>query len=122
MVGVVEALDQPRGPKTAGDWVLALSPTQVATTECLQVPLELLIPLPVNLPPQTLLQAQQHGAVIFACERLPNMIGKTAVVIGQRSAGLYLANLLKQLGANKIVGLEHKPNRTELSQYFGATH
>lgn len=49
------------------------------------------------------------------------MIGKTAVVIGQGS-GLYFNHLLKQLGASKLVGRDHKPNRVDLSQYYGATN
>lgn len=122
MVGIVEAIDPPDGPIKAGDWVLALSPAQVAMTEYLQVPIQLMIALPATLPPQTALQAQQLGTVLYACKQLPTMIGKTAVVIGQGSAGLYFNHLLKRLGASKIISLDLTPNRLALSPYYGASH
>ena len=122
MVGVIEEIDSATSQLKIGDWVLALSPLQLAMTECLQVPVEHLIALPTTLSPQILLQAQQLGTVIYACKRLPNMVGKTAVVIGQGSAGLYFNYLLKRMGARIIAGLDLEPHRISMAKYYGATH
>lgn len=122
MVGVIEEIDSTASPAKVGDWVLALSPMHLAMTECIQVPVNLIIALPTNLPPQILLQSQQLGTVIHACKQLPNMIGKTAVIIGQGSAGLYFNYLLKRLGADIIIGLDLEPHRISMSKFYGATH
>lgn len=122
MVGVIEEIDLTASSAKVGDWVLALSPMQLAMTECIQVPVNLLIALPTHLPPQILLQAQQLGTVIHACKQLPNMIGKTAVIIGQGSAGLYFNYLLKRLGASIIIGLDLELHRIAMSKFYGATH
>jgi threonine dehydrogenase-like Zn-dependent dehydrogenase len=65
--------------------------------------------------------AQQLGTVVLACKRLPNMVGKRAVVIGQGSAGLFFNAMLSRLGARQIVALDVVEARVAAAERFGAT-
>lgn len=122
MVGVVEEADALGNNIQAGDWVLALSPPQLAMTECFLAPSEHVFLLPKNKSPKLMLQAQQLGTVIFACKRLPNLIGKTVVVVGQGSAGLYFDFMLRRMGASKVIGIDLEAARVATANLFGATH
>lgn len=122
MVGVVEAIDAPNCGLTVGDQVLALAPTHQAMAEYFLAPIEHVLPLPSARPIEQLLQAQQLGTVLFACQRLPNLIGKTAAIIGQGSAGLFFNHHLRAMGARRVVALDIDPSRLQRSAAFGATH
>jgi L-iditol 2-dehydrogenase len=122
MVGVICELDAPGSALHVGDTVLALAPNHQAMAEYFLAPIEHVIPLPPGLPIEHLLQAQQLGTVLFASQRLPNPAGKTAVVIGQGSAGLFFNFHLKQLGAARVIGFDVEAFRLERSRTFGATH
>ena len=58
-----------------------------------------LVALPDTKPLTHLLMAQQLGTVIFGCRRLPPLAGRTVVVIGQGSVGLFHDFILRRLGA-----------------------
>ncbi|MEX0614083.1 MAG: zinc-binding dehydrogenase [Pirellulales bacterium] len=122
MVGVVEDIDAPESALQVGDTVLALAPNHQAMAEYFLAPVEHVIPLPSGIPVEHLLQAQQLGTVLFACQRLTNVSGKTVVVIGQGSAGLFFDFQLRQLGAGCVIALDLESFRLELSMAFGATH
>ncbi len=70
-----------------------------------------LVELPDDRPPAELMMAQQLGTVIFAAQKLPDMSGKTAVVIGQGSAGLFHDYYLRKLGASRIIAIEPNADR-----------
>lgn len=72
-----------------------------------------LVELPDNKPAAELMMAQQLGTVIFAAQKLPDMTGKTAVVIGQGSAGLFHDFYLRRLGAARIITIEPNKDRRE---------
>ncbi len=122
MVGVVEEVDAPGSGIKAGDWALTLAPPQNAMTECYMAPAEHVFVLPPGTSPQLMLQAQQLGTVIFACKRLPNLVGKSAVVVGQGSAGIYFDFMLRRMGATTVIGVDLIASRTEAAKRFGATH
>jgi L-iditol 2-dehydrogenase len=122
MVGVVDAVDAFGAGIAVGDPVLALAPDHRAMAEYYLAPIEHVIPLPSGRPLEVLLQAQQLGTVLFACQRLPSVAGKTAAVIGQGSAGLYFNYKLRQMGARHVVAMDLESFRLERSQPFGATH
>jgi len=65
-----------------------------------------LLRLPEGPPLSHLLMAQQLGTVIFASRKLPSLAGKTVVVIGQGSAGLFHDFVLRRLGAGRIIVVE----------------
>jgi L-iditol 2-dehydrogenase len=78
-----------------------------------------LIKLPADLPISHLLMAQQLGTVVYGCKQLPSVIGKTVVVIGQGSVGLFHNFMLKQLGADKIITIEPIPERRIAGEKMG---
>lgn len=122
MVGVVEAIEAEGSDISVGDNVLALAPGHRAMAEYYLAPVEHVLPLPEGKPLDQLLQAQQLGTVLYASQRLPNVIGKNVVVIGQGSAGLWFNFLLKRMGALNVIALDLEPFRLELSKQYGATH
>ena len=122
MVGVVEAIDAPGSTVQVGDAVLALAPTHQAMAEFFLAPINHVIPLPTGIPLEHLLQAQQLGTVLFACQRLPSLIGKTVAVIGQGSAGLFFDYQLRQMGVRRVIALDLESFRLDRSTSFGATH
>lgn len=122
MVGVVEAIDAPGSNIKAGDLVLALAPNHIAMAEYYLAPIDYVLPLPGGMPIEHLLQAQQLGTVIFACQRLPEVAGKSVAIIGQGSAGLYFNYHLRHLGAFPVVAIDLEERRLRLSREFGATH
>jgi threonine dehydrogenase-like Zn-dependent dehydrogenase len=122
MVGIVEGIDAPGSGLQVGDAVLTLAPNHQAMAEYFLAPVEHVIALPSGMPIEQLLQAQQLGTVLFACQRLPNLTGKTVAVIGQGSAGLFFNFQLKRMGAARIIALDTEAFRLEPSKAFGATH
>jgi L-iditol 2-dehydrogenase len=122
MVGTVAAIDAAGSPLRVGDRVLALAPGHCAMAEYYLAPLEHVIPLPEGLRIEQLLQAQQLGTVLFACQRLPSVIGKTVCVIGQGSAGLFFDFQLRSMGARRVIALDIDDFRLRRSIGFGATH
>ena len=121
MVGVVEAVGDDDSPFAVGDRVLSLAPGHRAMCECYLAPNRHVIPLPAGLPMDVLLQAQQLGTVLYASQRLPNIVGKNVVVIGQGSAGLWFNFHLRRLGAKRVVAVDKEAFRLERSGQFGAT-
>ena len=78
--------------------------------------------LPEGKPLEHLLMAQQLGTVIFGCKRLPNILGKDAVVLGQGSVGLFFDVMLRRLGAARVIAMDVVDSRVEAGRRFGATH
>ena len=123
VIGVIEEIDQDGTTLQPGDTVLALAPEhENAMAEYFIASAENVLPLPNNHPLEELLMAQQLGTVIFGCKRLPNLIGKDAVVIGQGSAGLFWVYMLHRLCLRNVIALEIKEARVAAGPLFGATH
>ena len=122
IIARIEAINgDPRGLRV-GDLVLALIPGEAGMAEAFITDLDNLLPLPPGPPLEHLLMAQQLGTVIYACKRLPNLIGKDAVVIGQGSAGLFFDALLRRLGLERVIALDNREARLEAARRFGASH
>ncbi len=122
MVGLVEAVGTGVSEFQVGERVLALAPEHRAMSEYYLAHKKYVISLPTNLPLEQLLQAQQLGTVIYACQRLPDIRGKTVAVIGQGSAGLWYNFQLRRMGAQRVVALDIEAFRLNLSEQYGATH
>ena len=122
MVGVIEAVADANSPLSVGDRVLALAPGHRAMCEYYVAPLGEVVPLPDGVAIDVLLQAQQLGTVLYASQRLPNLVGKNVVVIGQGSAGLWFNFHLRRMGAKRVVAIDLEAFRLERSIPFGATH
>jgi L-iditol 2-dehydrogenase len=74
------------------------------------------------LPPlEQVLMAQQLGTVIYALRRYPtDVAGKTVVIVGQGSAGLFFTYLLRRAGAARVIVADLSPARLKVSERFGA--
>jgi threonine dehydrogenase-like Zn-dependent dehydrogenase len=80
-----------------------------------------ILKLPANADVPQVLMAQQLGTVIFASKRLPPLVGKTCLVLGQGSAGLFWDFMLRRLGAKRVIAVEPVTHRRALGRMFGAT-
>ena len=78
-----------------------------------------LLRLPRDVPEAHLLMAQQLGTVVFGCRRLPTLVGKTVVVIGQGSVGLFHDFMLRRVGAHRIIGIEPVAERLSAGRAMG---
>ena len=105
-----------------GELCLVIAPDHRAMAEYYLAPIKNLISLSPGKTAEELLMSQQLGTVIYASKQLPNIIGKTVVVIGQGSAGQWFNYILRQLGADKIIGIDKIESRLKLSGNYGATH
>lgn len=81
-----------------------------------------LLPLPeCDVSPAELLMAQQLGTVIFAQRQRPvDVVGRTVLIIGQGSAGLFWSYLLKRQGAARVIVADLIPERLAVSASYGA--
>ena len=78
-----------------------------------------LVALPDTRPLTHLLMAQQLGTVIYGCRLLPPLRGKTVVVIGQGSVGLFHDFILRRLGAERIIAVDPIPARLQAAGNMG---
>ncbi len=62
------------------------------------------ITVPEDVPLEQMLMAQQLGTIIFALRQNPvDVVGKNVMVVGQGSAGVFFAYMLKRSGAAKVI-------------------
>jgi L-iditol 2-dehydrogenase len=120
MIGIVEAVGSGVTGIDVGEPALTLSPEQTAMTEQYRTPARYVLPLPKGLPLEELLMAQQLGTVIYAARRLPSVVGASAVVIGQGSAGIFWAQMLRRLGCGRVIVMDLLEARVEAGRRFGA--
>ena len=80
------------------------------------------LPLPEGeVPPEQLLMAQQLGTIIYAARQRPvDVVGKTVLVIGQGSAGLFWTYWLKRSGAATVIAADLSDARLAVSAAYGA--
>ena len=121
VIGVVEAIEG-ESEVNVGDTVLALVDTNQGMAEYAIAPAKNLLALKPGLSTEELLQAQQLGTVFYASQHLPNIVNKDVALIGQGSAGLWWAYVLRRLGARKVIAVDPQAHRLALSPHYGATH
>ncbi len=119
MVGVVESIGEGVGGIEAGITALVLAPDHDAMSERFVAEAEWVLPLRDNRSPVEYLMAQQLGTVIYACRRLPSLVGMSAAIVGQGSVGLFFAAFLKRLGVARIIAMDVVSDRLRLSKSFG---
>jgi L-iditol 2-dehydrogenase len=80
------------------------------------------IPLPPSdLPLAQLLMAQQLGTTVFALRQHPvDVLGKTVMVMGQGSAGMFFAYLVKRAGAAQVIVSDYSEARLTVGRRLGA--
>ncbi len=75
---------------------------------------------PTDIPLEQLLMAQQFGTTIYSLRQVPvDVVGKTVMVLGQGSAGLFFAWSLKRAGAAKVIASDKSNARLAISRHFG---
>lgn len=80
------------------------------------------LPLPEgDVPEDQLLMAQQLGTVIFAARQRPvDLVGKTVLILGQGSAGLFWTYWLKRNGAARVIAADLSDARLAVAADYGA--
>jgi threonine dehydrogenase-like Zn-dependent dehydrogenase len=82
---------------------------------------ELAVPLPDG-PAEQLVVSQPLGTVVHACLKLPNLLGLTAVVLGQGPTGQLFTALLRRMGVRQLIAVDLLKERLRVSTSMGATH
>jgi threonine dehydrogenase-like Zn-dependent dehydrogenase len=81
----------------------------------------LAVPLPSGSAEQLVL-SQPLGTVVHACRKLPNLLGKTVVILGQGPIGQLFCALLRRMGAERVITVDSLAERLRISSRMGATH
>ncbi len=119
MIGTIVATTGQRF--RAGDRVLAVPIRQRGLYERYLLSELRAIPLDPRRPPEQALLAQPLGTVIFALKKLPTVLDKDVVVVGQGPIGQMMNACLRNLGAREIIGVDKLSSRLALSERMGAT-
>jgi threonine dehydrogenase-like Zn-dependent dehydrogenase len=72
-------------------------------------------------PANRLVLSQPLGTVVHACLKLPEVMGQTAVVLGQGPTGQLLTALLRHMGVARLIAVDLLPGRLSVSTRMGAT-
>ncbi len=119
MVGTVIATN---GKKyKPGDKVLAVPVNQVGLFERYIVGENRAIPIDTRVTAEEAMLAQPLGTVIFALKKLPTVLDKDVVVVGQGPIGQMYNMCLRNMGAREIIGIDKLESRLKLSKHHGAT-
>ena len=123
--GIGEVVESRHPDFKAGELVLTCPDpfNSKAFAEYQAIPGEYCLKLPdYDGPRAHLLMAQQLGTVIFALRQNPvDVLGRNVVVMGQGSAGLFFAYLIKRAGAAQVIVSDLSEARLAASRQMGAT-
>lgn len=124
--GIGEVVESKHPDFAEGDLVLTVPNAHVGTcfNEYQTLPASFCLKLPrSDIPDEQLLMAQQFGTVIWALRKNPvDVVGKTVVILGQGSAGLFFTHLMQRAGAGTIITSDLTSNRMKVSAKMGAHH
>ena len=81
-----------------------------------------IIPLPDEGPLDEWVMCQPSGTVLYACQEMPNLLGKNVLIFGQGSIGLSFTMITSRLGARSVIVVDPLDHRLETSKEFGSTH
>ncbi len=104
-----------------GDRVLALPFGQSGLAEYFASEPDAAVPVPPG-PADLLVVAQPLGTVVHAVLKLGNLVGQTAVVVGQGPIGQLFNATLMQMGVRQLIAADLLSERLEVSRRMGATH
>lgn len=105
----------------AGDRVLCVPVNQEGLWERFVVDETRAIPLDERVSEEECMLAQPLGTAIFALKKLPNMVDKDVVIVGQGPMGQFFNMVLRNMGARHIIGMDVLESRLAMSKQFGAT-
>ena len=122
--GVGEVVESRAAGFDAGDQVLLVPdvPQSRCFAEWQRVRASSAVRLDGALPPlDQVMMAQQLGTVVYAARQHPwDVAGRTVVVIGQGSAGMFWTWTLKRAGAALVIVADRSPSRLAAAVGFGA--
>lgn len=122
--GVGEVVESRAAGFDAGDQVLLVPdvPQSRCFAEWQRVRASSAVRLDGALPPlDQVMMAQQLGTVVYAARQHPwDVAGRTVVVIGQGSAGMFWTWTLKRAGAALVIVADRSPSRLAAAAGFGA--
>ena len=65
---------------------------------------------------------QPSGTVLYSCQRMGNVLGKSVLIVGQGAIGLSFTMITSRQGAKHVIAVDPLDYRLEYSKEFGATH
>ncbi len=104
-----------------GDKVLAVPVNQQGLFERYVVSEARAIPVDPRLPKNRAFLAQPLGTVIYGIKKLPQVLDKDVVIVGQGPIGQMFTACMRNLGAREIIAVEKIESRLALSPRMGAT-
>lgn len=104
-----------------GTRVLAVPVGQHGLFERFVLSEQRVVALNASLSDEMAMLAQPFGTVVHALKKLPNMIDRDAVVLGQGPIGQMFIAGLRNMGARRIIGIDPVASRLKLSRTMGAT-
>ena len=119
-IGVISASRSPRLKE--GDPVIAIPEESNGLAEYFLTTEGRTVPLLTVPQKEQLLLSQPLGTVLWACRKLPNILLKDIVVMGQGPMGLLMTHVLSNLGAKTVVALDKLDYRLLVSKQMHATH
>ena len=81
-----------------------------------------MILLPDEGPLDEWVMCQPSGTVLYSCQQMPNILGKSVVIMGQGSIGLSFTMITSLQGAASVTVVDPLDYRLEKSKEFGSTH
>jgi threonine dehydrogenase-like Zn-dependent dehydrogenase len=104
-----------------GDRVLCVPTDHYGFFERFRVTEARAIPVDPRPPEDQALIAQPLGTVLFGLKKVPSVLDKDVVVLGQGPIGQLFNLALRNLGAREIIGIDILQDRLEISPKTGAT-
>ncbi len=104
-----------------GDRVLCVPIEHYGFYERFRVSEKRAIPLDTRPPEDQALLAQPLGTVLFGLKKVPSVLDKDVVVLGQGPIGQLFNGALRNLGARKIIAVDLLDDRLEVGRKMGAT-
>ncbi len=65
---------------------------------------------------------QPSGTVLYSCQKMGNVMGKSVLVMGQGAIGLSFTMLTAMQGARQVIAVDSLDYRLQYARDFGATH
>ena len=81
-----------------------------------------MIAIPDEGDPGDWLMCQPSGTVLYACQQLGTLLGKSVLILGQGPIGLTFTAIFARSGARKVIGSDLLDYRLDFARRFGATH
>src|SRR5262249_20746318 len=104
-----------------GDKVLAVPVNQCGLFERYVLSEARAIPVDPRLPRERACLSQPRGTVMCALKKLPQILDKDVVIVGQGPIGQMFTASFRNLGAREIIAVERIESRLALSPTMGAT-